>query len=108
MLRRLAAVGAICGGLTLWTLAYQTIQLQTQFALPDLGYYASNFTLPVDSLWDAIGYDTPNASGEEMDPVFPEGMNYSSFLALHPEHAQRAVLVHSPIQSYFPDFCADW
>ena len=77
----------------------------------------SQFRLPAMMVQQFVGpsISVRNAdSDDDAEPNFPDGMNYSTFLAMyHPDRANYTALsqnatTNSQLLSYFPDFCGDW
>mmetsp|Transcript_3126 Transcript_3126/g.6885 ORF Transcript_3126/g.6885 Transcript_3126/m.6885 type:complete len:559 (-) Transcript_3126:207-1883(-) len=104
-MRRVLIVWALCGGLVLWTMSYETLQFNTsQFRLPEIIQFSSPISV---------------RASDEVEPEFPDNMTYSTFLELYTDRANRTALpqnstnsnsqnsTNSPLLLYFPDFCAD-
>jgi len=116
MSRRLIIVWALCGGLALWSLSYETFRFDMkQFQLPDLQLYVnyslatigSSISSSTNSTMTLIAVKTENDQHQ-----FPVNMTYTSWLELyHPDRANITRIksnTTNPLLEYFPGFCGDW
>ena len=101
-MRNTFVVWVICFGFAVYTLSYETFKFDLmQFSKPPELQFSSS--------------STPFGNLLEAEPNFPDDMNYSSFLAWHPDGKNYSALLASNnstnstwLSTYFPDFCADW
>ena len=115
MSRRLIIVWALCGGLALWSLSYETFRFDMkQFQLPDLQLYVNYSLATIGSSISSSTNSTITVTvkkKEKDQQYFPVNMNYVSWLELyHPDRANITRIksnTTNPLFEYFPDFCGD-
>ena len=113
MSRRLIIVWALCGGLALWSLSYETFRFELkQFQLPDLQLYVNYSLATISSSISSSNSTVPMKKEKDLMQQFPVNMSYISWLELY--HPDRANITRvksnttNPLLEYFPDFCGDW
>ena len=114
MSRRLIIVWALCGGLALWSLSYETFRFDMkQFQLiPDLQLYVNYSLATIGSSISSSNSTIAVTVKKEDIQQFPVNMSYISWLQLY--HPDRANITRvksnstNPLLEYFPDFCGDW
>ena len=113
MSRRLLIVWALCGGLALWSLSYETFRFDMkQFQLiPDLQLYV-NYSLATIGSSISSSNSTSVPLKEKDIQQFTVNMSYTSWLELyHPDRANITKVKSNstnPLLEYFPNFCGDW
>lgn len=130
-MRRMLITWALFGGLAIWILSYETLQFKSlqQFKMVDNLQYSVNSLST--SIYNAVGAfsvgnnstsiieggkrSSANNKGSSVEGTlhFPPNINYTTFLALHPDTRNTTAqkingTSESPLLSYFPDFCEDW
>ena len=112
---RLIIVWALCGGLALWSLSYETFRFDMkQFQLPtyNLQLYVNYSLATIGSSISSSNSTNIAVKKEDDIQQFPVNMSYISWLQLY--HSDRANITRvksnttNPLLEYFPDFCGDW
>ena len=113
MSRRLIIVWALCGGIALWSLSYETFRFDMkQFQLPDLQLYVNYSLATIGSSISSSNSTTVPLKKEGDKQQFSVNMSYLSWLELY--HPDRANITRvksnstNPLLEYCPNFCGDW
>ena len=105
IMRRLVAAWLACLLLALVSVSYETIK----FNLHSLQITAADYVpASVSAIIDNVYSYALSADGA-VDWRRYDGINYTTFLAMHSDPFNYSdTATDHPISEFFPDFCADW
>ena len=106
-MRRLSATLLACLLFVLFSRFYET----SKFNLSSLQISDSDYapTSVINAINNVYSYTVNSVDGDDVDWRRYDGINYTTFLAMHgnPFDYSDTAADH-PIAEFFPDFCADW